>query len=96
MAQSQTKPGTPFKTSASAKPHAKESNTTSIKFIFDKSNYRLLIISIAVVAIGFILMSGTTDIYSTTKIVLAPIVVLTGFALGFFAILKKPSSNKID
>ena len=53
----------------------------------------LLIISIAVVVLGFILMSGTTDIYSTTKIVVAPVVVLGGFALGFFAIFKKPSQN---
>ena len=92
MAQNQNRPG-PVKTSASTRPQAKESNATPIKFIFDKSNYRLLIISIAIVAFGFILMSGTTDIYSNTKIVIAPIVVLMGFALGFFAILKKPSSN---
>ena len=87
------KPGTPIKTSASARPQAKETNTTPVKFIFDKSNYRLLIISIAIVILGFILMSGTTDIYSNTKIVLAPLVVLAGFALGFYAILKKPSAN---
>jgi hypothetical protein len=93
MAQKQTQPGTPVKTGSSIRPQVKESATTPIKFIFDKSNYRLLIISIAVVAFGFILMSGTTDIYSNTKIVLAPIVVLTGFAIGFFAILKKPSSS---
>jgi hypothetical protein len=91
MAQ-QIKPGTPIKTSA-PRPQAKEGNTTPIKFIFDKSNYRLLIISIAVVAFGFILMSGTTDIYNNTKIVVAPLVVLAGFAIGFVAILKKPSSN---
>ncbi|MBS1532792.1 MAG: DUF3098 domain-containing protein [Bacteroidetes bacterium] len=64
-----------------------------MKFVFDKGNYRLLIISIAVVILGFILMSGTTDIYSTTKIVVAPVVVLAGFALGFFAIFKKPSQS---
>ena len=92
MAQ-QVKPSTPVKTSAAARPQVKENAPSPIKFIFDKSNYRLLIISIAVVAFGFILMSGTTDIYSNTKIVLAPIVVLAGFAIGFFAILKKPSAN---
>jgi len=69
---------------------AKQADKTPVKLIFDKSNYRWFIISIAVVAFGFILMAGTTDIYSNTKIVLAPIVVLTGFAIGFFAILKKP------
>ena len=90
MAQNQTKPTAPIKSSTA---RAKEGNATPIQFIFDKSNYRLFIISIAIVAFGFILMSGTTDIYSTTKIVMAPIVVLAGFALGFFAILKKPSAN---
>lgn len=59
------------------------------EFIFDKSNYTVMLISIAVVILGFFLMSGTTDIYSATKIVVAPIVVLIGFAIGFYAILKK-------
>lgn len=68
-------------------------NTTPVKFIFDKSNYTWFIISIAVVAFGFVLMSGTTDIYSTTKIVIAPIVVLAGFGIGFYAILKKPDNK---
>lgn len=93
MAEKITKPVTPVKTTASNKPAVKEANTTPLKFVFDKSNYRLFIVSIAVVAFGFILMSGTTDIYSTTKIVVAPVVVLAGFALGFVAILKKPSAN---
>jgi hypothetical protein len=88
----QTRPTSPVKTSASARP-VRESNTTPVKFIFDKGNYRLLIIAIAVVVFGFILMSGTTDIYSTTKIVIAPVVVLAGFAVGFFAIFKKPSQG---
>jgi hypothetical protein len=83
-----------FKSASTAKTTGQASKTTGtepVQFIFDKSNYRLLIISVAVVAFGFVLMSGTTDIYSTTKIVIAPIVVLAGFALGFFAILKKPA-----
>jgi hypothetical protein len=68
-------------------------STTPVKFIFDKSNYTWFIISIAVVALGFFLMSGTTDIYSTTKIVIAPIVVLGGFGIGFYAILKKQETK---
>lgn len=62
-------------------------------FVFGKNNYRLMILSIIVVIIGFIVMAGDTDIYSTSKIVIAPIIVLTGFGLGFFAILKKPANN---
>ncbi len=71
----------------------KTTDTQPVKFIFDKSNYRWFIISIAVVILGFVLMAGTTDIYSNTKIVLAPIVVLTGFGIGFYAILKKPEAK---
>lgn len=89
----QTKPTTPIKTTSSARSQKSETNTTPMNFVFDKSNYRMLVIAIAVVIFGFILMSGTTDIYSTTKIVIAPVVVLGGFAIGFFAILKKPSTK---
>lgn len=74
----------------------KPSNTPengTVHFVFGKQNYQLLIASIVVVIIGFILMSGDTDIYSFRKIVLAPIVVLAGFTLGFFAILKKPATK---
>jgi len=85
------KPAQAVKTTA--KPQAKDTNTQSVKFIFDKSNYRWLIIAIAVVAFGFVLMAGTTDIYSTTKIVIAPVVVLAGFGIGFYAILKKPEEK---
>jgi hypothetical protein len=87
------KPSTPVKTTSSSKPAAGSPDRGAIHFIFDRGNYRLLIISIAIVVFGFILMSGKTDIYSTTKIVVAPLVVLAGFALGFFAIFKKPVSN---
>jgi len=58
-------------------------------FVFGKNNYRLMLLSIIVVVFGFMLMIGDTDIYEFRKIVLAPIVVLAGFAIGFIAILKK-------
>ncbi len=68
-------------------------NSTNAGFVFKKINYQLFILSIVLVAIGFILMMGTEDIYSFTKITLAPIVVVAGFALGFVAILYKPKNN---
>jgi len=91
----QIKPTAPVKTASpsAAKPTVKENNNTPMTLVFDKGNYRLLILAIVVVIIGFVLMSGTTDIYSNTKIVVAPVVVLTGFAIGFLAIFKKPSAK---
>lgn len=71
----------------------KSSENTPVHFVFGKQNYQLMIASIVIVLIGFILMSGDTDIYSFRKIVLAPVVVLGGFTLGFFSILKKRAKN---
>ncbi len=70
-----------------------QTKNKSTGMVFGKINYQLMIASVVVVFIGFILMSGTTDIYSFTKITLAPIVVIAGFALGFVAILKKPKRD---
>lgn len=62
-------------------------------FVFQKINYQLFIGAIIVVIVGFLLMMGTEDIYSFTKITIAPLVVVLGFALGFVAILYKPKSK---
>ena len=62
---------------------------TKSELVFTKKNYQLLLISIAIVVLGFILMIGTTDIYDFRKTTLAPMVVLFGFGFGVYAILKK-------
>ena len=76
-----------------AQKNIENTDSQAENFVFGRINYRLMLISIAVVIAGFILMIGETDIYDFRKTVLAPIVVLAGFALGFFAILKKHRSN---
>lgn len=72
---------------ASSKNQSKEEANKNL--VFGKKNYQLMLLSILVVAFGFVLMIGDTDIYDFRKIVLAPMVVLIGFGIGFFAILKK-------
>ncbi|MCJ8211917.1 DUF3098 domain-containing protein [Mucilaginibacter sp. RS28] len=86
MAQKYVRPTTASRTTSPAEQ-------APVNFIFDKSNYTLLAVSVVVVALGFVLMSGNTDIYSNTKIVVAPIVVLAGFGLGFYSIFKKPATK---
>src|SRR5690606_37536382 len=75
--------------------HNKTTPNTPTKagFVFQRMNYILFLVSIFVVFIGFLLMMGTEDIYSFTKITLAPFIVLVGFALGFVAILYKPKTK---
>lgn len=59
------------------------------EFVFGKENYQIMLIGLVVLVIGFALMAGTEDIMSFTKITIAPIVVVIGFAIQFYAILKK-------
>ncbi len=59
------------------------------EFVFGKKNYTIMIIAMAIIVIGFVLMVGRTDIYDFRKTTLAPFVVLLGFGVGVFAIMKK-------
>ena len=70
---------------------SKKETSAPATFIFGKKNYQFMMLGIGFLIVGFYLMSGTTDIMSTTKIVIAPIIVLIGFAIEFYAILTKPT-----
>ena len=59
----------------------------SSEMIFGKDNFVLITVSLAIVIIGFFLMSGTDgDIYDFRRTTLAPAVVILGFGLGIYAI----------
>lgn len=74
--------------------YKKSQQEQKASFVFGKRNYQFFLLSIAVVSLGFILMMGTEDIYSFTKITLAPLVVVLGFALGVVSILIKPKNSE--
>ena len=73
---------------------------TEQNFLFDKENYMIMIGGVALILIGFFLMAGGkspdphqfnyAEIYSFRRITLAPIVVLVGFGVEVYAIMKKP------
>ena len=71
-------------------------------FAFDRVNYILLAVGMAVVIIGFILMSGdgsteaayNPDIFSATRIKVAPVVCFVGFISMIYAIVRKPKDSK--
>ena len=71
---------------------AGQSGKNHTDFVFGKRNYQLMLLGIGVIVLGFILMMGTEDIMSFRKITLAPIVVMSGFVIEFFAIFHKPKS----
>lgn len=70
-------------------------------FAFDKINFILLAVGMAIVVIGFLLMVGpnTTDttfepdIFSARRIKVAPIVCLFGFVSMIYAVVRKPKEK---
>jgi hypothetical protein len=73
--------------------------TTSSDFAFGRENYKLLLIGLALILVGFLLMIGggskdpnvfSDDIFNFRRLTLAPILVLAGYVVEIFAIMKKP------
>jgi len=65
----------------------------SVKLLFAKENYLIMLGGIVLIALGFVLMYGKEDIFSPVKITVAPLLVLAGFAVEFFAIFYKPKNG---
>ena len=76
-----------------------KNNEQKHEFLFESVNYKILLVGIAVIALGFLLMSGggsddpnvfSEEIFNFRRIRLAPTTVLIGFGITIYAILKNP------
>jgi preprotein translocase subunit Sss1 len=63
-------------------------------FLFKRENFIIAAIGIAMMIIGYFLMSGDTDIYSAAKITVAPLLIVGGFIVEIFAIMYKPKKSE--
>ena len=71
------------------------------KFAFDKTNFILLGIGMAIIILGFLLMTGPgstegvfdPDIFSVRRIKVAPAVCFFGFVFMIYGILHKPKTK---
>jgi FtsH-binding integral membrane protein len=72
--------------------------------MFNKENYMWMLAGLVLIAVGMFLLSGgksnsnpavfdKDSVYSTTRITIAPIVILAGLVLEIFAIFKKPKET---
>ncbi len=77
--------------------------TSTRQELFTKENYILMLVGLVLLAIGFFLMAGgksadtkvfdPKEVYSATRITVAPILIILGFGIEIVAIMKKPKQN---
>ena len=71
-------------------------------FLFQRGNYVLMLAGIALIVLGFVLMSGggsedpnvyNPELFSARRIVVAPFLIVVGFAVEVWAIMRKPKAK---
>jgi hypothetical protein len=77
----------------------KETKEHIADLAFGRENYRMLLIGLALIVAGFVLMigGGSDDpkvfneaVFNFQRLTLAPLLILTGYVIEIFAIMKKP------
>lgn len=80
----------------------KRKEAVKSNFVFERKNYKFMLIGIGFIVLGFILMTGggsddpnvfNPEIYSWRRIRLAPALILIGFGIEVYAILLNPKSK---
>lgn len=72
------------------------------KFALEKKNFILIAIGVVIIIAGLLLMTGPSstethfepDIFSTRRVVVAPLVCFVGFVFMIFAIMFRPKNKK--
>ena len=71
-------------------------------FLFQRGNYVLMLAGLALIVLGFVLMSGggsedpnvyNPELFSERRIVVAPFLIVLGFAVEVWAIMRKPKAE---
>jgi hypothetical protein len=71
--------------------------------LFGKENLLMMLGGLVIMALGFFLMGGgksdpnhfePKEVYSTTRITIAPILIIAGLVIEIFAIIRKPKEEQ--
>jgi hypothetical protein len=83
---------------------SKKQVNAGIGNLFDRENYKWMIIGVVVMLLGWLLMAGgaskdpnifnKNEVYSTMRITIAPIVIVAGLVIEVYALLKAPKNTQ--
>lgn len=82
-----------------------EKKNNNNMFAFGKENYKFLLIGLVINVIGFMLMIGggsedptkfnADELFSARRITIAPILIVLGYIIMIYAIMKKRKSDNV-
>lgn len=82
-----------------------EKKNNNNMFAFGKENYKFLLIGLVINVIGFMLMIGggsedpakfnADELFSARRITIAPILIVLGYIVMIYAIMKKRKSDNV-
>jgi len=84
------------------KPMVTDKEAPTAGFVFDNENYKLLLIGIGFLLVGFALMVGgrsdspdyfNYDMFNFQRLTLSPILLTIGYLIGIYAIMKRPKQS---
>jgi hypothetical protein len=84
---------------ATTKINKKETEKT---FVFNRENYILLLSGLALIAVGMLMLVGggsedpdvfSYELFSFTRLTIAPLLILAGLVVEIFAIMKRPKAD---
>lgn len=71
--------------------------------LFDRENFIWMLIGVVLLTVGFLLMAGggsddpnvfdASEVYSTRRITIAPIIILIGLMVEIYAIFRQPKNT---
>jgi len=89
-------------TSSSKRGNALQEYSKNAPFSFNGKNYKLLLLGLGINILGFILMIGgaaedpndfsSEELFSSTRITIAPMLIVLGYVVIMYSIMKKPKS----
>lgn len=74
-----------------------------LEFAFGKQNYLFMIVGVVLIVLGLVFLSGggsqdpnvfNEAIFNTQRMIVAPMIMLSGFVLEIYAIMYRPKSKE--